>query len=103
MERTDFKAIADFPTKLAERPDADRVRALLAQAFDEHRADIWPFTSGVGITREWIEANVDEVLAVVVWLHDTAPDLPGGTMFLNRLVWLPPLLHRLDQPVPLDA
>jgi hypothetical protein len=102
MERTYLKAVSDFPTRLALRADAHRVRALLAMAFDHHRADIWPFSGGAGITLEWIEANVDEVLAVVVWLYDEASNLPGGTMFLDRFAWLPPLLQRLDQPVALD-
>ena len=89
----DHDAIARLSASLPVRPDADRVRALLAEAFIAHIDDLWPAGRDQG-SPEWIAANVDGVLATIERLCALALDgeHPGGDEFLNRMAWLPRLL-----------
>jgi hypothetical protein len=89
--------ISAFTTKLALRPDGDRVRALLAAAFVEHHRELWPF-GDPNATPQWIEGHVDEMLATIERLYGEAICGPMAHAFLNRMAWLPPLLAELDQP-----
>jgi hypothetical protein len=97
-----YTSITAFSTQLALRPDAERVRALLAAAFVEHVHDLWP-AGEPAATPEWISTSVDEILATLERLYQHALCVPPARQFLDRMCWLPPLLHRLDQPVPLDG
>ena len=93
----------DHATRLPTRADAERVRVILASAFADHAAELWPQGEPCA-TPQWLAANVDSVLAVVERLFAVAADSdnPGAGEFLDRLAWLPPLLADLNRP-RLDA
>src|SRR5690242_19642162 len=93
----DHAAIAALSASLPVRPDADRVRALLADAFVDHRDDLWPDGRDLG-SPEWIRANVDGMLATLERLYAAAldGDHPGADEFLDRMAWLPELLQMPD-------
>jgi hypothetical protein len=94
--------IARLSARLCLRPDADRVRHLLADAFIEHIDDLWP-AGDPNATPEWIGDNVDAMLATLERLYAAATDdQPGAAEFLDRMAWLPALLADLDRP-RLDA
>ena len=97
-------AIAAFSARLPLRPDADRVRHRLAEAFIGHVEDLWP-AGDAAATPEWIAANVDGMIATLERLYALAAEdeHPGVGTFLYRMSWLPPLLADLDQGKPLDA
>ena len=61
-------AIAAFSVRLPLRPDADRVRHRLAEAFIEHIEDLWP-AGDAAATPEWIAANVDGMIATLERLY----------------------------------
>jgi hypothetical protein len=87
--------ISAFSMRLALRPDADRVLALLAASFLEHADDLWP-RGEPGATPEWIAGHVYEILAVVERLYGNALCLPVAQEFLDRMAWLPELLADID-------
>jgi hypothetical protein len=86
-------AIAHLSATLPLRPDADRVRTLLAEAFIAHVDELWPAGVDQG-TPDWIAANVDGVLATLERLYAVAleGDQPGADEFLDRMKWLPGLV-----------
>jgi hypothetical protein len=94
--------ISAFCTRLALRRDGDLVRARLAAAFYERRHELWPF-GDVNATPQWIEAHIDDMLAVIERLYDEAICGPKARAFLDRMAWLPPLLAELDTPARLDG
>src|SRR4051812_24462347 len=101
----DHEAIARLSATLPLRQDADRVRSLLAEAFISHAGDLWPAGRGQG-TPEWIAAHTDVVLATIERLYAVAVDgnHPGSDEFLERLMWLPELIRRLEaNTAPFDA
>jgi hypothetical protein len=87
--------VARLSATLPLRPDADRVRHLLAAAFVEHTDDLWP-AGDPNATPEWIAANVDAMLATLERLFAAATDdQPGSGEFLARLSWLPKLVDEI--------
>jgi hypothetical protein len=78
---------------LALRPDAERVRAILAAAFVDHAAELWP-EGDAAATPEWIRENVDSILASLERLYEVVVDgeHPNADAFLYRMRWLPPFL-----------
>jgi hypothetical protein len=94
----DQALIAALSASLPLRPDADRVRQLLAEAFIEHIDDLWPDGRDQG-SREWIGAHVDEMLATIERLYAVALDCehPGAEEFLQRMGWLPTLIGDLSE------
>jgi hypothetical protein len=102
MPPTELDVISTFATKLALRPDGERICATLASAFYDQRAALWPYNTA-GVTREWIEGHVFEILATIERLYGEALCLPVAREFLDRMAWLPPLLATLDSPVRADA
>src|SRR5262249_18003663 len=80
---------------LATRPDADKLRAKLADAFVDHAAGLWP-QGDPNATPVWIEANVAEILAALERLYGRAHCLPVAHEFLARM--LPELLGTLERP-----
>jgi hypothetical protein len=95
--------VAAFSARLSVRPDAKRVRGILANEFAEHARSLWP-AGDERATPAWISAHTDEILAVLERLYAQAVVNPtsGAVEFLDRLAWLPPLLTYLEQP-RLDA
>ena len=88
-----------FSIGLPLRPDAERVRAILAVAFVDHAGELWPEGNAVA-TPEWIRENVDAILATLEQLYEvvvTGEHL-GADEFLDRMRWLPPLLLDLARP-----
>lgn len=85
----DHEAIARLSASLPVRLDAERVRALLAEAFIAHIEDLWPASRDHG-SPEWIAANVDGMLATLERLYALAlsGDHPGTDEFLARMAWL---------------
>lgn len=94
----DHEAIAQLSASLPLRPDAERVRHLLAEAFIVHVEDLWPAGRDQG-SAEWIVANVDSLLATVERLYAVAldGDHPGSDEFLQRMVWLANLAKRIER------
>lgn len=94
----DHEAIARLSASLPVRPDADRVRALLAEAFIAHIDALWPAGRDQG-SPEWIAANVDSMLATIERLYAVAiaDEYPGAVEFLERMRWLPKLIADLVQ------
>lgn len=94
----DHALIAALSASLPVRPDADRVRSHLAEAFIAHIDELWPAGRDQGST-EWIVANVDGVLASVERLYALAlgGDHPGADEFVRRMSWLPALIPQLNQ------
>jgi hypothetical protein len=89
--------IARLSATLPLRRDADRVRAVLAEAFVAHTDELWPAGADQG-SPEWIAANVDGIVATLELLFKAAAeDHPGSAEFLDRLSWLPPLIHNLEK------
>jgi hypothetical protein len=87
--------IARLSATLCLRPDAEHVRHRLAEAFVAHSDALWPAGQNQGLP-EWIAANVDEVLATVERLYETATDdQPGAAEFLKRMAWLPALVDEI--------
>jgi len=84
MPPTELEIVSAFTTRLALRRDGDRVRAVLAREFYERRCALWPH-SMEGVTREWIEGHVDEVLAVCERLYANALCLPVAHQFIGRM------------------
>jgi hypothetical protein len=86
------------------RPDGDRIRQRLADAFVLHREDTWP-QGEPAATPEWIDGHVDIILATIERLYAVAVkgEHPGAAEFLDRLSWLPPLLAKLGQGQLLDG
>lgn len=80
------------------RPDTERVRCLLAEAFVQHINALW---ERPGLAR-WIRANVDSLLATIERLYAMAlgGDLPGSADFVDRMAWPPVLLVEIAQQVP---
>ena len=95
--------VAGFSARLVFRPDAERVRGILANEFAERADSLWPAGDKMA-TPAWIGAHTDEILAVLERLYAQAVvhPTPGAAEFLARLAWLPPLLTYLEQP-RLDA
>jgi len=79
-----------FSMGLALRPDAERVRAILAAAFVDHAGEIWP-EGDAAATPEWIRENVDLILATLERLYEVvvAGEHPDAEEFLYRMRWLP--------------
>jgi len=90
-----------FSISLPLRPDAERVRAILAAAFVDHAGELW-LEGDDAATPEWIRENVDPILATLERLYavDVAGEHPGADAFLNRMRWLPPLLLELAPRSP---
>lgn len=88
-----------FSVDLPWRPDAERVRAILAAAFVDHEGELWP-AGDAAATPEWIREHVDSILAELEWLYAAAAagERPGADAFLDRMRWLPPLLLDLPRP-----
>ena len=82
-----------FSVDLPFRPDAERVRAILAAAFVDHAGELWP-AGDAAATPEWIRENVGSILATLERLYAAAVagEHPGADAFLYRMRWLPPLL-----------
>jgi hypothetical protein len=91
--------VVAFSVGLPFRPDAERVRAILAAAFVDHADELWPAGDDAA-TPEWIRENVDSILASLELLYSAvvAGEHPGADAFLYRMRWLPPLLVDLAQP-----
>ena len=88
-----------FSVGLPLRPDAERVRAILAAAFVDHAGELWP-AGDTEATPEWIRENVDSILATLerIYAEVVAGEHPGADAFLYRMRWLPPLLLDLARP-----
>ena len=88
-----------FSVDLPFRPDAERVRAILAAAFVDHAGELWP-AGDAAATPEWICENVGSILATLERLYAAvvAGEHPGADAFLSRMRWLPPLLVGLARP-----
>jgi hypothetical protein len=97
-------AIAHLSATLPLRPDADRVRAMLAEAFIAHVDELWPAGRDQG-SPEWIAGHVDEMVATLERLYAAAldGDHPGADEFLARLAWLPELLETIDGTASLNG
>ena len=82
-----------FSVGLPLRPDAERVRAILAAAFVDHAGELWPEGDDAA-TPEWIRENVDPILAKLEQLYAVVVtgEHPDAEAFLYRMRWLPPLL-----------
>ena len=93
-----------FSVGLPLRPDAERVRAILAAAFVDHAGELWPEGDDTA-TPEWIRENIDPILATLERLYAVvvAGEHPGADAFLNRMRWLPPLLLELAPRVASTA
>lgn len=93
----DHALIATLSATLPVRPDAERVRGLLAEAFVAHIDDLWPAGRDQG-SPVWIAAHVDGLLATIERLYAlaTSGDHLGADEFLDRMAWLPTLLTALD-------
>jgi hypothetical protein len=96
MQATDHERIARLSATLPLRTDADRVRAVLADAFIEHIDALWP-AGDPNATPEWIAANVDSMLATLERLFAAAAetDTLGAAEFLDRMSWLPALVDQI--------
>jgi hypothetical protein len=88
-----------FIVGLPLRPDAERVRAILAAAFVDHAGELWP-PGDAAASPEWIRENIDSILASLEQLYAAvaADEHPGADAFLDRMQWLPPFLVNLAQP-----
>jgi hypothetical protein len=88
-----------FSVGLPLRPDAERVRAILAAAFVDHAAELWPQGDDAP-TPEWLRENIDSILASLEQLYAAvvANEHPGADAFLHQMRWLPPFLVDLAQP-----
>jgi len=88
-----------FSVGLPLRPDAERVRAILAAAFVDHGCELWP-NGNDAATPEWIRENVDPILAKLEQLYAVVvtSEHPDAEAFLYRMQWLPPLLLDLARP-----
>ena len=96
MQATDRERIAALSAALPLRRDADRVRAVLAEAFIEYVDSLWPAGRDQRATPDWFRANVDEVLATIERLYAMATDdQPGAAEFLDRMAWLPALVDEI--------
>jgi hypothetical protein len=91
--------VVAFSVLLPLRPDAERVRAILAAAFVDHTGELWP-AGDEAATPEWIREHVDSILASLEQLYAAvaAGEHPGTDAFLYRMRWLPPLLIDLARP-----
>ena len=91
--------VVAFSVALSLRPDAERVRAILAAAFVDHAGELWP-AGDAAATPEWIREHVDSILASLDRLYAAvaAGEHPGADAFLYRMRWLPPLLVDLARP-----
>ena len=91
--------VVAFSVGLPFRPDAERVRAILAAAFVDHADELWPAGDDAA-TPEWIRENVDSILASLERLYEVvvAGEHPDADAFLYRMRWLPPVLVDLAQP-----
>jgi hypothetical protein len=85
--------VVAFSVGLPFRPDAERVRAILAAAFVDHADELWPAGDDAA-TPEWIRENVDSILASLERLYEVvvAGEHPDADAFLYRMRWLPPFL-----------
>ena len=97
----DHAFIATFSAGLARRPDAEQVRCSLAAAFAYHASDIWP-QGNPNATPNWIATHTDEILATIGRLYALAieGDRRGTAEFLERMAWLPELLHKITNATP---
>ena len=88
-----------YSVGLPFRPDAERVRAILAAAFVDHAGELWPAGDDAA-TPEWIRENVDSILATLERLYAAAAagEHPGADALLYRMRWLPPFLVDLARP-----
>jgi hypothetical protein len=101
--KTQHAIVAAFLANLTLRPDAEQVRMVLANALLEHIGDVCPEGRDAG-SPAWLRSNVDSVLATFERLYAVALEYhPSTAEFFDRMAWLPKLLQRLDQPVPLDG
>ncbi len=92
------RMIADFARSLQGRPDRGRCCSVLAGAFVEHRAELWP-EGGPEAEPEWIAANVPAILAQLASLFSIAAiarDEDSADDFLLRMAWLPTLIRDLE-------
>jgi hypothetical protein len=91
--------VVAFSVGLPFRPDAERVRAILAAAFVDHADELWPAGDDAA-TPEWIRENVDSILASLERLYEVvvAGEHPDADAFLYRMRWLQPFLVDLAQP-----
>ena len=91
--------VVAFSVALPLRPDAERVRAILAAAFVDHASELWPAVDAEA-TPEWIREHVDSILATLERLYAAvaAGEHPGADAFPDRMRWLPPLLIDLAGP-----
>ena len=91
--------VVAFSVALPLRPDAERVRAILAAAFVDHAGELWPAGDDAA-TPEWIRENIDSILASLEGFYAAvvAGKHPGSDAFPYRMRWLPPLLVDLARP-----
>jgi hypothetical protein len=91
--------VVAFSVSLLLRPDAERVRAILAAAFVDHTGELWP-AGDAAATPEWIREHVDSILTTLERLYAmiAAGEHPDADAFLYRMRWLPPLLVDLARP-----
>jgi hypothetical protein len=87
-----------YSVGLPFRPDAERVRAILAAAIVDHAGELWPAGDDAP-TPEWIRENIDSILASLEQLYAAvvAGEHPDADAFLDRMQWLPPFLVNLAQ------
>jgi hypothetical protein len=96
-----YTIVVAFNVGLSLRPDAERVRAILAAAFVDHAGELWSEDDDAA-RPEWIRENVDSILAALEGLYAVAiagkhPHADADA-FLYRMRWLPPLLVDLARP-----
>ena len=91
--------VVAFSVGLPLRPDAERVRAILAAAFVDHAGELWQ-NGNDAATPEWIRENVDPILAKLEQLYAVVVTSghPDAEACLYRMRWLPPLLLDLARP-----
>jgi len=89
--KSELTVISAFTTRLALRPDGERVCVVLAREFYDRCDALWPHSTE-GVTPQWIAGHVFEILAVCERLYGEATCLPLAHEFFSRMAWLPELL-----------
>ena len=100
--KSELTVISAFTTRLALRPDGERVCAVLAREFYDRRDALWPHSTE-GVTPQWIAGHVFEILAVCERLYGEATCLPLAHEFLQPRGVAARTDEGLDKPALLDA
>src|SRR5262249_56147551 len=93
--KSELTVISAFTTRLALRPDGERVCAVLARELYDRRDALWP-PGTEGVTPQWIAGHVFEILALSEQLCGAAPGLPLTHENFSLMAGLTYLL----QPLP---